>query len=112
MFAAPAGPLLAHRRPLPPPPFLPHRCSAMASTAAPPRAQRGWADLPGDVLRRVAGHPQELPPQGRHGPGGDEPARDAPLLLREMLSAAAACTAWRRALASPHLESLTIGGAM
>lgn len=82
----------------------------MSSGGAHPHTQ-GWADLPSDVLRQVARGAEELPPQGRAGWLGYEPVPNPPLLLRDVLSAAAACGAWRRGLASPDLESLTIGGA-
>lgn len=74
---------------------------------APPQ---GWAELLADVLHQVAHAAQELPPPMQWR--GIVPVQpDLPVLLRDVLSAAATCTAWRRALASPDLDSLTIGGA-
>lgn len=86
---------------------LTRRQTAAAPRPAPPR----WAELPGDVLRRVAAGAQKLMPRGRPGFWDDRPVEDPPLLLRDVLSAACACGAWRRALASPDLGRLSIGGA-
>lgn len=72
---------------------------------------RGWAELPADVLHLIASTAREMRPRGRPGIFNDQPLKDPPLLLRDVLSAASVCTAWRQALASPDIDSLTIGGA-
>ncbi|KAL4434338.1 hypothetical protein ABPG75_000779 [Micractinium tetrahymenae] len=74
----------------------------------------GWAVLPPDLLRTALQGAQERAWPRRDGSWAAEPATAdmEPLLLEDVLSAAATCRAWRHALEqSPVLDSLFIGAA-